>query len=360
MSGTPHAEAASPRKARVYALADPGRLQDHAAAIGGCVLAALGVPGAARDAVRISEASAWVDYTDQEALRMRAPPALPSAEHALRAAEAALSALARACGPVGAHWPAELAGISLLPPAGTLRRAGLAAVPRADRSCWDHWLYRAQPHLDLDLNGGERVPVLGSQVEVRIGHGGRVVGLRSRWHPLSSRYVPMELRALAHDRPPNSAHAHGVAGDPFLGYALDGDGIPQYYLAPYYFRAEDHVLIAHSAGPWSLTVDIGRVRQDSSRMTLLALALGGSGDYEYRWAACAAAGPSADFRELGSGSHIDVQLDHGRCVASRMEMSNGVYLVMLNVRDRASGAFKHHQQLVASSVRERRARELVG
>jgi hypothetical protein len=85
-------------------------------------------------------------------------------------------------------------------------------------------------------------------------------------------------------------------------------------------------------------------------MSLTALAQGGSGDYLYNWAVYSTADIEAGFRELGSGHLQAVDSANGRASASSLELDNGYYIVMVNVKDRATGAFKHHQQQVFSNT----------
>ena len=83
-------------------------------------------------------------------------------------------------------------------------------------------------------------------------------------------------------------------------------------------------------------------------MTLTALAQGGSGRYRYRWA-CYALASSEGIRELGAGRSAQVATVTGDATASSVELENGYYVVLVNVKDLATGAFKHHQQQVFAS-----------
>jgi hypothetical protein len=115
-------------------------------------------------------------------------------------------------------------------------------------------------------------------------------------------------------------------------------------------QTDGHEIRTTSASPWSLTVDIGRTEQHASRMTLTALAQGGSGDYQYNWASYSLTEFDNGIRELGGGSRTQVRSDDGRAVASSIEVPNGHFIAMVNVRDRKTGAFRHHQQQVFSSA----------
>jgi hypothetical protein len=330
------------KQARIYAFADLAPFRQNRDAIGRIVQATLGVAQPDPESVDLTGQSAWLTYRAPGELMTRPHPVLPSRVDALRIARDAIVKLERECSAASETWRRAIGRAPLLPPARELTEAALVAVPRPDGSAYDHWLYRLIPTLTLDGAGRRHALVLGAQVEVRIGHQGRVIALNSRWHPLSGavKYSP-----IASFAPPQVAKDEDVTTSqpPSIQYVLDGDDAQQYYLAPYYARVEEHVLALYSAGPWSLTVDIGRVRQGRSTMTLLALAEGGSGDYAYHWGA---------LPDLGLGALVDFdsgQAPQDNRSASRIELPNGAYLIVLNVLDRATGAFKHHRQIVASS-----------
>ena len=328
---------------RVYALADPAPFRRNQPTIAKIVQSALGAKTLSDASVDISEASAWLAYEAPGEVWTRSHPMLPSRRDAQRVAREALSKLERECSPASDSWRKSVGTASLLPPVRELKEAVLAAVPRPDGSSWDHWLYRCQPQLVLDGAGKTRALVCSAQVEVRVGHLGQVISLRSRWHPISgqTKYAPIVPFVAP---PSEQGDTSSSEAAPTVQYVLDGDGSPQYYLAPYHARQEDHVLAMYSATSWSLTVDIGRVRQGSSSMTLVALAEGGSGDYLYNWGAWSKAG-LGPFVTLGSGTPISSSQSG---VASQMEFPNDAYIVAINVLDRATGAFKHHRQTIAA------------
>lgn len=339
-------------KARIYALADPADIFVQGQQVERAVLDGLQVAPSDLHRVTISESSAWLDYVGVGQLWERSsPPTLPDKATAQKAAEDALLRIEQACSATNSAWPESLREISLLPPVGMLRRAGLEAVPRPDGSAWDHWLYRAEPQLLLDGGAFTRAGVYGAQVEVRIGHQGQVIGVRSRWRPLSGERLLANPRAFV---PPaddgEGDDANHKEQPPIVNYLLEGDGLPQHYLAPYYFQTDGHDIVMSSASSWSLTVDIGRTRQQQDQMTLTALAQGGSGDYLYNWAIYSLVDFDGGVRELGGGRTDVVQSRDGKASASSIDLENGHGVVMVNVKDRATGAFKHFQQQVFSSA----------
>lgn len=337
-------------KVRLYALADTRLLIQESDAITKFVFNALQVKPSVRRRLNISPSSGWLDYAALDELWERSsPPALPNQRDALKAAENLLTELEQSCSDANRDWPDRLRGIALLPPVGMLRRVDLKAVVRSDGSS-DHWLYRAEPQLALDGGSKKRVGVFGAQIEVRIGQGGQPIGVCSRWTPLSGERKFTELSPYHPPNEDNDADHGSQPGNSDLAikYLLQGAGIPQYYLAPYYLCAEEHGLSIVSASPFSLTVAIERTKQGSSRMTLAALARGGSGDYAYNWAAYSMTRMNDGIREIGGGKSHAVEGVDGQAVASSIEIDNGSYVILLNVQDRVTGAFKHQQQQIFS------------
>jgi hypothetical protein len=270
-------------KIRLYALADVSLFVEQSATIRRLVLQALQVAPDDRKRVTISPGSGWFEYTALDELWVRsAPPALPSQADALKAADGVLSRLEQACSDANPAWPEKLRGRALLPSVNLLRRAELCALLRADGSGFDHWLYRAQPQLALNGGSKTRAPVFGAQIEVRIGHMGQPISVRSRWTPLAAQQKFTDLSAYSPPPHAGDGTANGNQAQPLLAFLLEGEGIPQFYLAPYYFLVDDHGATAVSATPFSLTVDIERMKQDDETITIAALARGGSGDYIYK------------------------------------------------------------------------------
>jgi hypothetical protein len=347
---TPPVDPTSPydAKARIYGLADPADIIAERGQVERAFFQALGVAPSDGHRLTISQSSGWFDYVATGELWDRpTAPTLPDQAAALKAAEGVLGAIQGKCSVANAAWPERLQDIALLPPVGLLRRAGLYAVQRPEANGWDHWLYRAEPQLLLDGGAITRAGVFGAQVEVRIGHLGQVIDIRSRWRPLSGERILTDFRPFRSDDPQGQS---GEKQPPLINFLLEGDGIPQYYLAPYYFQTDGHDINMTSASNWSLTVDVGRTRQQQERMTLTALAQGGSGDYLYNWAMYSVEDFAEGLRELGTGVSEVVSTGDGRANASSVELDNGHAIILLNVKDKATGAFKHHQQQIFSSA----------
>jgi len=110
--------------------------------------------------------------------------------------------------------------------------------------------------------------------------------------------------------------------------------------------SNDDDLDVVSASSYSLTVGVDLTRQDRSGMTLTALARGGSGNYAYNWGIYMMADVEQGIRTIGPGSTLIIKNADARATASAIKVPHGAYVVLLNVKDRVTGAFKHHQQQV--------------
>lgn len=340
---------------RVYALLNPAQLVAERQAIQQIFFKILRVTDPAAHSVTISESSGWISYVAKEELWVRRyPPVLPNAEDARRRTEAFLAALAAATSPGAQGWPKGLEQVSLLPR--LMRPVQISAVARPSGDVFDHWLYRAQPRLALDVSGRQTAAVFGSHIEVRVGERGQIISFRSRWRPLSGERATADLAPFT--RPPSDhdeqsggreqGRGDGDAAPP-IGYLLEGEVTPQYYLAPYYFMSDGDMLRMVSACSFALTIDFGR-SQGAESMLVTALASGGSGDYAYNWAAYALDRADEGYVEIGPGQSVQVEADGGPAIVSGVELPNGAYIVMVNVRDRLTGAFKHAQQQVVSTL----------
>lgn len=332
----------------LYALADPEWFVDEGDSITRLVFESLQLAPTSRHRVSISPDSGWVEYTALDELwSRRTVPALPSQADALKAAEGLLTRLEKKCSDANSDWPKRLQGMALFPQMANLRRVDLQVVPRPDGSAMDHWIYRAEPQLILDGGGKTRAGVFGAQVEVRIGHQGQPISLRSRWQPLANE---RKFTTLSPYVPPQDDDGSQQSTAPVIKYLLEGDGVPQYYLAPYYFVYDGRDTNLSSASPFSLTVNVARPIQDEKRTTLAAVAQGGSGDYVYNWACYSIAQVEEGIHELGCGNMMQLQGPDGvSSTVSSIDIDHGAYVVMVNVKDRKTGAFKHQQQHVFSN-----------
>jgi hypothetical protein len=343
--------AAAGSRANVYALVDPQLVVDAEPALQRVLLGVLRASDPDRHRLTVRPGSGTLSYEDRELLWGEQPAGqLPPAATAQKAAERFLRAFAEALR--GVKLPEGLTGPSLMPP---VRPLELNAVPRQDGGGYDHWLYRAQPA--LSPHPSERtIDVQGAQVDVRVGAAGAIVGLTSRWRPLTGERVSTPLVQLS---PGRDSHGHGGGHghgghdgeepEHRLVYLLEGDGLPQYYLAPYYLVNTGHHAALASASAYSLVVELSvRRREDATGARVTAVILGGSGEYRFAWARYAFDSfEDEGIRELGGGALRRLEDEDGRSFgASTVEVPVGAQVVLVNVKDRRTGAFRHFQQLV--------------
>jgi hypothetical protein len=328
--------------AYVWALANPADLKEAEREIAGVVRQALGTNDPGRHGVDVSESSGWIGYFDRAQLWQKRTALLPPrAADARRIAEEFLRRLGTAARAVPA-----LQGVAFLPP--RLEPTEVVLVPHPQETGWDHWLYRAQPLLRLDDR--KDAAILGAQIEVRIGDYGQVISYRARYSPITAERVTTELVPFDPEMVDEEHHGeHREEPERPVVYMQDGDAIPQYYVAPYYLVNDGHSLRLSSASEWSLVVEFG-VTQEEEATRVTAVVAGGSGDYAFDWGMYPIDTFEEGYRGLGSGSR-DERTDHaGRSITtSSVSIPIGASVVLVNVRDQQTGAFKHHQQSVFSS-----------
>jgi hypothetical protein len=333
---------ADPFEVRVYGLANPAVLFDERDAIARSMLGALGVSDTGRHEVTISDSSGWLSYVDRfERDERNGVALLPDADGARQSAEAMLRTLAAALSPNGAQWPARLRGITPLP--AVFRPAGVLFVNSPRGGGGDHWLVRAQAYLPASADGRTSALVLGGQAEMRIGEGGRVIGYVGRWRALSGEVLRVQ------GIPPD-ADESGKTEPARMAYVLEGDGMPQYYLAPYHLGIDGGEVELASASGYSLLVTLTQ-RDTDAGTELIARGFGGSGDYAYNWATYSFDDVLDEgVVELGPGDTLreGSESDGSAATASAIRLPLAARVVLVNVKDRATGAFKHHQQQVFS------------
>lgn len=337
--------------ARVFALADPRALAGQRSWAARLLMRRLGVRPGAERFFDISASSGWLCYEEPAALWPATPPSLvPRAADAKAIAERTLRELSYDLSVrTDPELEARCGATALLPV--SLRPVELALVAHPDDRYPAHWLYRAVPC--VSLASGESVPVYGAGVAVRIGHRGRVVSLHSNFRPVTRERITTTVTDFAaawaahpfrheHEGADGHGHSHDELPPHELVYLQEGEGIPQFYIAPFYLARNGHVFSLVSASEWSLAVEF--LPEDHAEGTrLTAVVLGGSGDYQFNWAL---ADPTrAGFIELGSGELARGTADSdfsGR--VSTVDVAKGAYLFMVNVRDARTGAFRHAQQ----------------
>jgi hypothetical protein len=342
----------SPGRAYVHWLAHCPTLAEFESRIRQVFFRILGVNDASRHKVSVSPSSGVIRYDDVEELwREGAPPPLPTAvADAARAAETFLRKLSQGLDGLRSDLPTELQNVVFVP---QTQRIDCPLVPRADADGWDHWLYRAQPMIQVGqaakLPQGTRAAVSGSAIEVRVGGGGNVISYIGRWRPVVPAAWTTELRPPPQPDEDEAARARGKKpAPPALVYLLDGDGIPQYYLAPYYAVTagddQGHV----SASPYSLTGEMFWRPHGDGETEVMCVADGGSGRYDYAFASYTLGELFDDGVVIRDAHERSVRTEDGAVDGATARIPNGYHVVMANVRDRQTGAFRHFQRQIVS------------
>lgn len=189
----------------------------------------------------------------------------------------------------------------------------------------DHWLcsfigYQPTGLLDSTAPAGaapqKTAPVLGAQVDIRIGAGLEVVGVWSSWRPIRAIELVESLPA-----PSEST----------LVYQGGGHDEPQEILSPYYLIPGDDNDTARifPASRYSLLIRISREdNQESTRLS--AEVTGNAGPLTYFWGAWRLDTDSVgQFENLGTSTSI--------------QLPSGAYNVVLDVEDQLTNAFARLQ-----------------
>lgn len=373
----------APERVRIYMFADPSPLKQAEAMVRRMLLQVLRVPDQQRYQTMVSEAG-YLFYADTQQLWSKgsAPNLDSDPSKAQKAAEDFLRSLKQAFTKTGTpRLPDALANMLIVPDVVPVQ---LSCVPRPDGKGYDHWLYRAQPQLDCSPRDPVKVAVIGTNIEVRIGANGQVVSFTSRWRPLSGEsfaddgvaFTPTAAAAAATGFSPASpttarsptsttsataptsptgagtASSNGQSStvdEHMLIYLCEGDNTPQAYLSPFYLVNEHDNFTLASASKYSLLVAFEVKAGEQSESIITAHVDGGSGNYDFNWATLKLedAWNEQGIQVRGSGSSGEEKTDDGSTSAtSTITLDPGVYNVMVNVRDRATGAFRHYQHYV--------------
>jgi hypothetical protein len=194
----------------------------------------------------------------------------------------------------------------------------------------DHWLYTYVGYLDTGIAPPSdqpapsmtvRAPVIGAQIDVRIGEASQVVGMWSDWRPVRSAQL---VEYLA--KPGSDARQ--------LVYEGGGHDDPIDVLAPYYLMGgeDEDTGTLSSASAYSLSIAVAR--EDNSKGVLLtALVTGNTGSVTFSWGAWPLdTGPVGQFERRSDSDSV--------------ELPTGAYNVVLDVEDQLTGAFARSQYLI--------------
>lgn len=319
-----------PQSINIFPLADPldwfNRRDDILKAIASAI--GLSLPALLKPEYSFSldPVCGWIRFTLHNDLWHERPKrALPrDTESALRAAREFIERLKQAC------RDEEFVALKippLLPGGGRARLAPVSTTPVFHPTMpWiDHWLCRFEIYLKPFDDGTDEVLVFGGGVDVRIGQNSKVVGFVSRWRP-----------AWLHEaRPARMFHLkddHSDHEDPLrLVYELDGENCPQTFITPYYLSLEGHHGGMFPASSSTLIVETAFAEKTNGAVVVPRV-FGGSGEYKLNWAYWR---PDALFDE-GLISEGEKEF---------IELSPGVYNVILHVEDRKTGVVKLHESM---------------
>ncbi|MEY4925956.1 MAG: hypothetical protein RI894_392, partial [Bacteroidota bacterium] len=146
----------------------------------------------------------------------------------------------------------------------------------------DHLLCRLSIAL-TDSVQNKPLPILGSGIDLRIGHNGQIIGFLVRWRPL----LGAILTPLLPYKPAKHQHAAAdenkeAESEPVLVFELCGENSIQTHLCPYYF-----IPLGHHSGllPASMAsfVIVFSVENNEQNTVVSVHINGGSGDFTYEW-----------------------------------------------------------------------------
>jgi hypothetical protein len=210
----------------------------------------------------------------------------------------------------------------------------------------------------LAADGDRTARVEGAAISVRIGRGGRVVGMNWRWRPVTGDRLSAEPSDPADKNPIYAASANSIpkpqaasvspivppapGGSPVPAAEADNpaeylfwladENAPQTFLAPVLLTRDDDTAVIEAASAHSLQVEIWQRAADDG-IELLAVPSGGSGNYEYHWAFW-----THDSLLTGGLSELEG--------SQTARVTAGVSNVLVHVRDTLTGAVAQGEQVV--------------
>jgi len=323
-----------PTSIRVYRLFDPGVFAGNADVLAR-ILSGNAIRQSETQTFNVSPASGWLYYADNDALwKDDAFSDLP------RTAEAAESAarqfLSNANLRAANSTLFRKAGLRGLFPE-NLVSAGNALVPRIDTGKPAHWLCWFSVTLPTGIAQPDAT-VTFAMIEVRVGIGGKVAGLWSRWRPpiadeTVTRVPPPNLNGGTPPSPAaripsvSSAQSSKNGGDENalqLVYLAADENVVQTRLMPYYMITNDDFALVAPASSHSFIVNIDQT-VNRAGIDLRAVVTGGSGNYSYHWARLSPISVwSEGMQDLGSDDQVQLDV--------------GLHNVVLMVQDKLTGA----------------------
>jgi hypothetical protein len=334
------------KRVRVYELVSPDLLKKYEKAIKEVFYEVLKIPRIASGDFyfSIDEKNGWIVFKNRRLMfrDSKAPSLIPASKgDALAVSAEILKALQKALVDVKKYpFTKNLESNSIVPT--NLKDIDVVAVPHPNQDHIDHLLCRFHAFLPVDDDGRERVQVLGSQVDLRIGHQNQLVSYSARWSPVASRIIRRELFPLesligddGHDHDSSEPdHDHHDSSEPQYELVYVQDNYAKRGLAPYYYGVKG----GHHGGflpACDHSLLIGFTKELSpTGVKCSAFGVAGSGSYAYQWY-----GWRPDTIFVEEGVH-----DFGNSLT--IEVPIAVWNMILVVNDLKYGITAEYQEMV--------------
>jgi hypothetical protein len=330
-----------PKQVRVYELVNPDLLKGYEQEIKSVFTDVLEGQGTlfGNSTFVINEYCGWITYAKEDLFsKQNNPPLLaPSGELAGAAAKEFMLDLNKALANTKAYpFLISLNSVSLVPL--ETKVIDIQLVQHPEFGFFDHWLVRLAPYLVLSNESNQRVQVLGSQIDIRIGEHNSILSYSAKWSPLGLRRISKDLFPLETILKTNEEdHSHTSAHSAYELVYLQ-ENYHKAFTAPYYFGLEG----GHHGGlipacSYSLFTGFTKALI-LGEIQLSAFVLGGSGNYQFEW-----------YGWQPDNIFISQGLVHfGFSLVANTPL--GVWNVILIVRDVQLGIVSEYQEMVYSST----------
>lgn len=250
-------------------------------------------------------------------------------------------------------------------------------VPHHSKPWIDHWLCRflvyiaptekevfhqtPQEEKEIVLST-VKVPVMGSNIDVRIGNNGKVVGFESFWRPTFLEHKKVTMLAFDPTTVESMGHEHGkqetVLSDKKhahrpLVYVLDGAQSPQNILAPYYLKQVSHASYYFPASDRSIEIDFYQEIVAENSVNVHALVSGGSGDYSFHWSGYNLTDDLLNkdaIKLYGEGIVTNFDKKQNSPARSSLQVETGIYNLILIIGDNQTGVIRQKQVTVCTNI----------
>jgi hypothetical protein len=231
-------------------------------------------------------------------------------------------------------------------------------VPHHSKPNIDHWLCRFLVEIpDASQN---KIPVIGSNIDIRIGNNFKVVGFESFWRPTLFDFIGMPLLDVDHENYDLQREEHNHEDEDAkdktlkLVYLLEGSQNPQNVLTPYYLKQDGHSSYFFPASNLSLEINFFQEFVEENIVNVHANVLGGSGDYSFHWSyynITEDEWKGSSIISLGNGKIVrSYNPEKNISTSSMIQMKEGVYNVILSVGDNQTGVVKQKQVMIYTNL----------